>query len=165
MLGHLLTLCTPCTWSNFPLLSLWTLLSQSETHSMHSLRSRCTPCIRVSKEKQLKLIQFGHKLMQSTSRTIIHEWNEINDIHRMQHSFNHTFKWTQSKIWDNCVCSIHSWNKLHILQFLPASFFYSILLYWSLSSYLIILLQYNNKLSKDWLHEVSRPVCNLSYHS
>jgi hypothetical protein len=99
----------------------------------------------------LKLIQFRHKIIRSTSRTIIHEQNEINDIHKMQHSFNHTFKLTQSKIWDNYVCSIHLWDKLHTLQFFPASFFYSTMLYSILSHNTFTMQQ---QLSEDWLHEL-----------
>jgi hypothetical protein len=38
-------------------------------------------------------------------------------------------------------------------------------LYLILSNLISILLQCNNKLSKDWLHELSRPVCNLSYQT
>jgi hypothetical protein len=60
---------------------------------------------------------------------------------------------TVRRIWTILsVLFIHETNYI-ILQFFTASFFYSILsLLISLS---LSLLQYNNKLSKDWLHELS----------
>jgi hypothetical protein len=106
------------------------------------------------------------QLHTNTSRTITHErkWNKSHTQEYNIHSSIHQMNTVQGFGTILSVLFLHE-NKLHnvsstLLCSTDLSDLLSFFLYYS------VLLQCNNeKLSKDWLHELSRPVCNLSYQT